>query len=277
MGNEQAKARIAGVFAAAAPSYDQSGVPFFAVFAKALVDTLAPAPDWHVVDVGSGRGAVVFALAPHLPTGRITAIDLAAPMVQALRADLEARGVTGVDVQVGDVEALNFDDGSADAVTASMVLFFLPDLDGGLRQIRRVLKPGGVLAFSVFAGPDPAWIPVYDAFVPYLPAPVRSGDLSRPSHQDLSSPDDIRQVVEVAGFDGVEVSEVNHDIRFESVEQWHAWSWSIGLRGVWAGMDEPVREQARAAVLDEVQRLAQADGSIVERFAVRYVRALAAS
>jgi hypothetical protein len=118
---------------------------------------------------------------------------------------------------------------------------------------------------------------VYDAFVPYLPAPVRSGDLSRPSHQDLSSPDDIRQVVEAAGFSGVEVSEVNHDIRFESVEQWHAWSWSIGLRGVWAGMDEPVREQARAAVLDEVQRLAQADGSIVERFAVRYVRALAAS
>jgi ubiquinone/menaquinone biosynthesis C-methylase UbiE len=252
-------------------------VPFFAVFAKALVETLAPAPDWHVVDVGSGRGAVVFELAPLLPTGHITAIDLAEPMVQALGKDLEERGVTGVDVQVGDVEALNLDNGSADAVTASMVLFFLPDLDGGLRQIRRVLTPVGVLAFSVFAGPDPAWIPVYDAFLPYLPTPVRSGNLSRPSHEALSSVDDIRRVVGTAGFNEVEVTEVHHDIRFESVEQWHAWSWSIGLRGIWAGMAEPVREQARAAVLDEVQRLAKPDGSIVERFAVRYVRALATS
>ena len=144
--------------------------------------------------------------------------------------------MTGVDVRVGDVEALDLDDGSADAVTAAMVLFFLPDLDGGLRQIRRVLKPGGVLAFSVFSGPDPAWRDAYEAFRPYLPAPMSFPELSRPAHRDLSSVEDIRRVLTAAGFDDVQVEEVSHDIGFESVDQWHEWTWSVGLRGFWMSM-----------------------------------------
>ncbi len=49
----------------------------------------------------------------------------------------------------------------------------------------------------------------------------------------------------------------------------------MGLRGFWVSMSDEVREHAREAVLSEVQKLAAPDGSIVERFAVRYVRALA--
>ncbi len=275
MSIEQAKAQIAGVFGAVAPSYDQSVVPFFEVFGAALVELLQPEPHWQVVDVGAGRGAVVFAVAPLLPQGALTAIDLAEPMVVELRADLDQAGVTGVDVRVGDVEALDLDDGSADAVTAAMVLFFLPDLDEGLREISRVLKADGVLAFSVFSGPDPAWRDAYEAFRAYLPAHMSFPELSRPAHKDLSSVEDIHRVLTAAGFHDVQVVEVSHDIRFESVDQWHEWTWSVGLRGFWVSMPDEVREQARAAVLSEVHKLAGPDGSVVERFSVRYVRALA--
>lgn len=270
----RAKAAVASVFGAAAGVYDQSGVDFFGLFARRLVAHLAPEPGWHVVDVGAGRGAVVFALADAVgPQGRVTAVDLAQEMVQALAADLEARGVATVGVQVGDVEDLSLPTGSADAVTASMVLFFLPDLDAGLRSIRRVLRPGGVLAFSVFAEADPRWQPVYAALHAHLPDPDPDGDLSRPRHPQLSSPGDIEDALVAAGLEPVGSWREVHPIRFASVDQWHAWSWSIGLRGAWLQIPEQQRPEATRVVLAAVGDLRDADGTLTEDFAVHYVLA----
>jgi SAM-dependent methyltransferase len=266
------KSGIASVFGAAAVAYDQSGVDFFGLFARRLVAHLAPEPGWHVVDVGAGRGAVTFAVADAVgPQGRVTAVDLAQEMVQALAGDLEARGVATVDVQAGDVEDLELPAGSADAVTASMVLFFLPDLNAGLRSIRRVLRPGGMLAFSVFADADPRWQRVYQTLHAQLPEPDPSGDLSRPRHPQLSSPTDVDHQLAAAGLDPVGSWREIHPIRFESVDQWHAWSWSIGLRGTWLQIPERRRPEATRAVLAAVSDLRDADGAFTENFAVDYV------
>lgn len=266
------KSGIASVFGAAAEAYDQSGVDFFGLFARRLVTHLAPQPGWHVVDVGAGRGAVTFALAEAVgPQGRVTAVDLAPPMVQALAADLEARGVTTVSVQVGDVEDLAVPAGSADAVTASMVLFFLPDLGAGLRSIRQVLRPGGLLAFSVFADADPRWQPVYTALHAQLPDADPGEDLSRPRHPQLLTTRAMEQQLTAAGLDPVGSWHETHPIRFDSVDQWHAWSWSIGLRGSWLQIPERQRPEATRVVLAAVADLRQPDGSLTEDFAVHYV------
>jgi ubiquinone/menaquinone biosynthesis C-methylase UbiE len=263
---------IASVFGAAAGVYDQSGVDFFGLFARRLVAHLAAEPGWHVVDVGAGRGAVTFALADAVgPRGRVTAVDLAPEMVQALATDLEARGISSVSVQVGDVEDLDLRTGSADAVTASMVLFFLPDLNAGLRSIRRVLRPGGLLAFSVFADADPRWQRVYAALQAHLPDPDPGDDLSRPRHPQLSSPRNIDRELDAAGLDPVGSWQEIHPIHFESVDQWHAWSWSIGLRGSWLQIPEQQRPEATRAVLAAVGDLRSADGTLTEDFAVHYV------
>jgi ubiquinone/menaquinone biosynthesis C-methylase UbiE len=268
----EVKDGIASVFGAAAGVYDQSGVDFFGLFARRLVARLAPDPGWHVVDVGAGRGAVTFALADALgPQGRVTAVDLAPEMVQALAADLEARRIGTVSAQVGDVEDLDLPPGSADAVTASMVLFFLPDLNAGLRSIRRVLRPGGLLAFSVFAEADPGWERVYASLQAQLPDPDPGEDLSRPRHPHLSSPRDIDRALEAAGLDPVGSWHETHPIHFDSVDQWHAWSWSIGLRGTWLQIPEHRRPEATRAVLAEVGDLRSGDGSLTEDFAVHYV------
>ena len=78
---------------------------------------------------------------------------------------------------VGDIDTLDLGEVSADAVTASMVLFFVPEPGRALRRCTRVLRPGGRLAFSVFGGSDPRWRAVYDAFLPFLP---RGGERRRP-------------------------------------------------------------------------------------------------
>jgi ubiquinone/menaquinone biosynthesis C-methylase UbiE len=270
----QQKGTVARVFGSVASDYDQSGVEFFGLFARSLVHALAPEPGWHVVDVGAGRGAVVFPLAEALgPQGKVTALDLAEPMVAALRADLAARGITTVDARLGDIDTLELPPGAADAVTASMVLFFLPDPGLGLAAIRRVLRPGGRLALTVFGDPDPEWREVYDAFLPFLPEAQREEDLSRPRHPQLATEDDLRRTVGAAGFTDVECRHEVHPVRFASVEQWHTWSWSIGLRGSWLQIPEELRDAARTAVLDAVEARRRPDGSLVEDFGVHLVLA----
>lgn len=268
------KSDIGAVFGAAAGAYDQSGVDFFGLFARRLLAHLDVQPGWHVVDLGAGRGAVTFALADAVgPSGRVTAVDLAPPMAAALAEDLTTRGITNVAVRVGDVEDLDLPAGSADAVTASMVLFFLPDLDAGLRSIRRVLRPGGLLAFSVFAEADPRWQPVYATLHAHLPDPEPGADLSRPRHPQLSSPHGIAHQLTAAGLDPVGSWQENHPIRFASVDQWHTWSWSIGLRSTWLQIPEPQRAEATRAVLAAVGGLRNPDGTLTEDFAVHYVTA----
>lgn len=271
---ERIKALVGGLFGAVAPDYDQSGVDFFGQFARHLVDRLTPEPGWHVVDIGAGRGAVAFPLADAVgPGGRVTAVDLAEPMVRALQDDATSRGITTVEAVVGDVDSLHLADGTADAVTASMMLFFLPEPGRGLRSIQRVLRPGGRLGFTVFGAADPRWQPVYDAFAPFLPDPRPGVDRSRPRHPELSSPERLRAHVGAAGFVDVQVETQTHAVRFASIEQWHTWSWSIGLRGTWLQIPEERRPAAVDAVLAEVEARRRPDGSLIEDFEVRYVLA----
>lgn len=267
----QQKAAVARVFSLTADDYDQSGVDFFLLFARRLVGHLRPQAGWHVVDVGSGRGAVVFPLTEAVrPGGTVTAVDLAEPMVTALRADLARRGIEDVRLLVGDAENLDLDPESADAVTASMVLFFLPDLAAGLAEIHRILRPGGHLAFTVFGDADPDWADVYEAFNAFLPQDQRLTH-SRPVHPALSDTGGILETVGAAGFVDVQCIEEVHPIRFASVDQWHTWSWSVGLRGTWLTIPEDRRSHARETVLGHVARHAGSDGSITERFAIRIV------
>ena len=77
-------------------------------------------------------------------------------MVDALAADLAARGIANASVQVGDAEALDFPAGSFDAVLAGFMIFFCPDPDRVLAEFARVLKPGGVVALTIFDGSTPS-------------------------------------------------------------------------------------------------------------------------
>lgn len=117
----QRSQQVAAVFDRAAPTYDSVGVPWFTPIAEGLVGELAPAPGERALDVGCGRGAAVFPLAEAVgPTGRVTGIDLAPGMVEALCADVRARGLTTVDVQAGDAMAPDLGGRTVDVLSSSV-------------------------------------------------------------------------------------------------------------------------------------------------------------
>ncbi len=80
--------------------------------------------------------------------GRVLCVDVQPGMIQALQPRLEKRGVANACPIVGDATRLPLADASVDAAFLVAVLGEIPDRPVALRELRRVLKPGGVLSFS---------------------------------------------------------------------------------------------------------------------------------
>ena len=150
--------------------------PGGAALTARLIDALGVGPDALVADVACGAGAS--ALQAAAQTGcSVVGIDLAAANVGRARAAAEAAGLAKhVRFELGDAEALTLDDGRVDGVLCECALCTFPDKPAAVRELTRVLRPGGTLALSdVTAEPDglpvelrslDAWIACVDAARP---------------------------------------------------------------------------------------------------------------
>jgi ubiquinone/menaquinone biosynthesis C-methylase UbiE len=103
-------------------------------------------PGQALLDVGCGPGTITADLAALVAPGRVTAFDAAPGVLAEARATLDARGVTTVDLVVADAHALDFPADTFDVVHAHQVLQHVVDPVRVLREMRRVCRPGGVVA-----------------------------------------------------------------------------------------------------------------------------------
>jgi SAM-dependent methyltransferase len=101
-------------------------------------------PDQRLLDVGCGPGTLTLDLRRHV--GSVTALEHTADALELARAEAQRQGATGVDFHVGDVHALDLADGSYDVVHAHQVLQHVADPVAALREMRRVTRPGGIVA-----------------------------------------------------------------------------------------------------------------------------------
>ena len=97
--------------------------------------------EWVVGDLGCGTGQVSAAIAPFVR--HVVAVDASAAMLQAAKKRLQR--FDNIDLRRGDLEALPIDDARLDAATLMMVLHHVPEPERALREVARVLKPGGAL------------------------------------------------------------------------------------------------------------------------------------
>jgi ubiquinone/menaquinone biosynthesis C-methylase UbiE len=106
-----------------------------------LLPELTPA--MAILDVGCGPGTITAGLAERVPDGHVTAIDSVPEIVAKAAADFPRDNLT---FTTGNVYALDFPDASFDVVHAHQVLQHLTDPVRALREMRRVTKPGGLIA-----------------------------------------------------------------------------------------------------------------------------------
>jgi O-methyltransferase/aklanonic acid methyltransferase len=243
---DQLKQRLAGLFDRTADSYESTGVAYFDVFGRHLVALAGLRPGDVVLDAGCGRGAATLPAAEAVgERGRVEAIDLAPAMV----ALLSATAPPNVTVAVGDAESPEFADGTFDAVLSAFVIFMLPDPHAALRRYRALLKPGGTVALSQFpAQPPGKWNDVGNVAARYLEGPPPF----RPGTSPVSAPEGLAEALREAGFTNVRQETEEHETTFRDLDQWWAWAWSHGQRGLYESIPADRLEEAKAALYEHL-------------------------
>lgn len=147
--NKQAARRA---FSRAASSYDESAVLQREIAGRMLdrLDYIKLQPR-TILDAGAGTGEATAALMKRYPKSRVIALDFALPMLHQARK--RGRFMRRPVTVCADLEQLPLATDSVDLVYSNAALQWCTDLEGTLRDLRRVLRPGGLLMFSTF-GPD---------------------------------------------------------------------------------------------------------------------------
>jgi SAM-dependent methyltransferase len=101
----------------------------------------------HLLDIGSGTGALADAAATAAPFGRVVGIDQSEPYVAMARARHQQARVR---FEVGHAQHLQFDDASFDRTLSQLILNFIPDPDQALTEMIRVTCPDGIIATAVW-------------------------------------------------------------------------------------------------------------------------------
>ena len=119
-----------------------------------LIRLVDATPGETILEVGTGPGDTGFAIAEQLgPSGRMICTDLSATMLERARAAATRLGLSNIEFQQMNAQAIDRPDASVDAVVGRLVYHLLPDPASAFAEARRVLRPGERLCFTVF-GPD---------------------------------------------------------------------------------------------------------------------------
>lgn len=133
------------MFEVAASAYDSFMGVYSAELAPQLADLADVSPAQRVLDVGCGTGVLTAELVSRVGAAAVAAVDPSESFVAAVRARHPE-----VEVSLATAEELPFPDASFDASLAQLVVHFMADPVGGLREMARVTRPAGVIAACVW-------------------------------------------------------------------------------------------------------------------------------
>jgi phosphatidylethanolamine/phosphatidyl-N-methylethanolamine N-methyltransferase len=142
---------VADAYGRLAPIYD---LVFGPVFRKGRSEAIKVAEriGGRILEVGVGTG---LSLPQYAATNRIVGVDISQKMLDVARKRVEKRGLANVEsIEVGDAEALRFEDDSFDVVVAQYVVTACPSPEKALDEFARVVRPGGEIVITTRIGAD---------------------------------------------------------------------------------------------------------------------------
>lgn len=228
--------------------------------ARDLVDRAALRPGERVLDVACGTGIVTRLAAEQVgATGTVTGLDINPGMLAVARS--VASTETPIDWQEASVEAIPLPDATFDVVLCQMGLQFVADKPAALREMRRVLVPGGRLLLNT-PGPTP---PLFAIFAEELESHVAPG-LADFVHAvfSLHDPDELTRLLHGAGFGDVIVEHPTRRLRLPPPEDF-MWQYihSTPMADVVAQADDTTRAALQESLAARWQPFVADDALVI--------------
>ena len=247
------------VFSEAASIYDRIGPPIFSHFGQRLVDVSEMPLGANVLDIASGRGAVLFAAAAKVgSSGRVMGIDFTAAMVSETAKDIESRKLANAEIRQMDAEQMEFDDAAFDYVTCGFAIWMFAEPARVLQEFYRVLRPGGQVALSTWAADNPSQTWCHEVLRPFVAASAFK--LLATKDVRFDTPLQLETVLRQSGFADIQITVEEMEFVYRSEEQYWSSLWSSGLRRQLDKMTADLLEQAKSEVIRKFQGFKQPDG-----------------
>jgi ubiquinone/menaquinone biosynthesis C-methylase UbiE len=229
------------------------GPYLFRPWAEVLLDAVGLSPDAAVLDVASGTGILARAAARRVgPRGRVLATDISPAMVAFNAGHAPLPGSAPIETTVASATDLGVRDDEYDAVLCQQGMPFFPDRPGAVREMKRALRPGGVVGLAV-------WTPGHEV----VPFGIMIGTLRDlgaaepfPNAYDESSyvltPEQVAGLLGDAGFHDIESREVEHVTHWPDVDAIYRAATGTPFAVLLDALDDAQRQQARTMMTERV-------------------------
>jgi ubiquinone/menaquinone biosynthesis C-methylase UbiE len=220
-----------------------------------LVDRVDPKGGETVLELAAGTGETGFLAAERLgPGGSLISSDYSPQMVQAAERVGASLGVSNAEFRVLDGERLDLADASVDGVLCRFGYMLMSEPLRALRETKRVLRPGGRLAFSTWGDPARNLWMTFSAGVMIERGLMEPVSPDGPGMFSMSNPDTIVALARRAGFNDVDVEEMNVAWRFDDSEE--LWIFASELQGPVALTIAKLGDHERSTIREQIEQRA---------------------
>jgi ubiquinone/menaquinone biosynthesis C-methylase UbiE len=241
----EAQARAAFAYNAAADFYDASPLSFWNYFGRRTIELLSLQAGAQVLDVCCGAGASALSAAKLVgPRGKVIGVDVAKELLGLARAKAAQQHLDNIQFELGDMLSLRFPSESFNAVVCVFEIFFAPDMAMAVRELWRLVRPGGQLAVTTW-GPNP-FEPANNAFwrsIKNVRAELYKG--FNPWDR-INDPANLKNILREGGVEAPNITAENRLHPINSAEDW----WTIVLGSGYRGTVEQLTASERERVKD---------------------------
>jgi ubiquinone/menaquinone biosynthesis C-methylase UbiE len=234
-------------FAVSGDKYDRFMGRYSRQLAPLLIEFAGVSPGMTVVDVGCGPGALTEPLVERLGAENVAAADPSEPFVAAA-----AERLPGVDVRRAPAEELPWDDDRFDAALSQLVVNFMRDADAGVSEMRRVVRPGGVVAACTWAFQRKGM-----EMLGHFWTAARKLDSGAPDEgaaNPYQSAEELEELWRRVGLDGVATEHLRVESTYSDFDElWEPYTYGVGPAGAYlAGREPDQRDKLRTALFEVV-------------------------
>lgn len=249
---DPAKIKAATTYNSAADHFDDAPLAFWDRYGRRTVGRLDLKCGSSVLDVGCGTGASALPAAEVVgPEGTILGVDLAEKLLEQARAKAAQLHLQNAEFRLADMTDLGFPDEYFDAVISVFSIFFAPDMPALVRELWRMVKPGGKLAITTWG--HSFFEPVYTVWRAAVRAERADLYATFNPWDRITTPDQLHQLLRSSGVPDAQIVAESGSQCLRSPQDWWTIVLRSGLRGTVDAMDEATATRIQAQTVGWVR------------------------